>query len=37
MLAYLNDIYINKDVSQASHIWAKLAQFGLDCKDPEQL
>ena len=36
-LAYLSDIYINKDVSPVSHIQAKLAQFGLDCKDPEWL
>ena len=35
--AYLDDIYINKDVSPKSHIQVKFAQFGLDCKDPEQL
>ena len=31
---YLNDIYINKDVSLALHIQVKLAQFGLDCMAP---
>ena len=34
---YLNDIYSNEDVSSVLHIQAKLAQFGLDCKDPELL
>ena len=37
MSAYLDDIYINEDVSPALHIQAKLAHFGLDCKDPEWL
>ena len=35
--AYFNDIYINKDVKLALHIQVKLTQFGLNCKDPEQL
>ena len=34
--AYLDDIYISEDISPTSHIRAKLAQFGLDCKDPER-
>ena len=34
-LVYLDEIYINKNVSPVSHIQAKFAQFGLDCKDPE--
>ena len=37
MSAYLDDIYINKDVSSVLHIHTKLAQFSLDCKDPEWL
>ena len=35
MWAYLDDIYINEDVSPTSHIQAKLVQFGLIWKDPE--
>ena len=31
--AYLDDIYINEDISPALHIQVKLAQFGLDQED----
>ena len=34
--AYLDDIYVNKDVS-SSRVRSKLAEFGLICKDPERL
>ena len=35
--SYLDDIYINEDTVLLMRIWVKLAQFGLVCKDPEQL
>ena len=34
---YLDDIYVNKDIVSSVHINAKLAQFGLICKEPERL
>ena len=34
--AYLDEIYVNKDVS-SSRVRSKLAEFGLICKDPEHL
>ena len=37
MSTYFNDIYINENVKPVLHIQVKLAQFGLDCKDPERL
>ena len=35
--AYLDDIYINKDIVLLMSIWAKLVQFGLVCKNQERL
>ena len=35
--AYLDDIYVNEGIVPASRVQAKLAQFGLICKDPERL
>ena len=35
--AYLDDIYVNEDIVSSLHVKAKLAQFGLICKDPERL
>ena len=35
--AYIDNIYINKDVVPATHVREHLAQFGLECKDPERL
>ena len=35
--AYLDDIYVNEDIMSSLHVKAKLAQFGLICKDPERL
>ena len=34
---YINDIYVNEDVVLVSHVRKDLAQFGLNCKDLEQL
>ena len=34
---YLDDIYMNEDIVSSLHINAKLAQFGLICKEPERL
>ena len=34
---YLDDISVNEDTVSALHVKVKLAQFGLICKDPEQL
>ena len=33
--AYFDDIYVNEDIVSSLHVKAKLAQFGLICKDPE--
>ena len=35
--AYFDDIYVNEDIMSSLHLKAKLAQFGLICKDPERL
>ena len=35
--AYIDDIYVNEDVVPATCIREHLAQFGLKCKDIEQL
>ena len=35
--AYINDIFINEDVTPATHVREHLVQFGLECKDPEWL
>ena len=35
--AYLGNIYGNKDIVLSLHVRMKLAQFGLVCKDLEQL
>ena len=34
---YINDIYINEDIVPATRVREHLVQFGLKCKDPEQL
>ena len=34
---YLGDIYVNEDIMSSLLVKAKLTQFGLICKDPEQL
>ena len=34
---YIDNIYINEEVMPATHIREHLAQFGLECKDPEHL
>ena len=34
---YLDDIYVNEDIMSSLHVKAKLAHFGLICKDPERL
>ena len=35
--AYIDDIYVNEDSVSSLHVKAKLAQFGLICKDLERL
>ena len=35
--AYLNNIYVNKDIVSSLHVTMKLAQFGLICKDLKRL
>ena len=35
--AYIDDIYVNESISSASRVRAKMAEFGLSCKDPERL
>ena len=35
--AYIDDIFINEDVAPTTRIREHLAQFGLECKDPEWL
>ena len=35
--AYINDIYVNENVVPVTHVREHLAQFGLKCKDLEQL
>ena len=35
--AHLDDIYVNEDIVSSLHVKAKLAQFGLMCKEPERL
>ena len=35
--AYIDDIYVNKDVMPATRVREHLARFGLECKDPERL
>ena len=32
-----DDIYVNEDIVSSLHVKAKLAQFGLICKEPERL
>ena len=33
--AYIDDIYVNKDVMPVTSVKECLARFGLECKDPE--
>ena len=35
--AYIDDIYVNKDVIPVTRVREHLARFGLECKDPERL
>ena len=35
--AYIDNIYVNKDVMPATHFREHLARFGLEYKDPERL
>lgn len=37
MSMYTDDIYANEDIMSSQQVRAKLAQFGLICKDPEWL
>ena len=35
--SYIDNIFVNESVYTAAHVRDHLLQFGLTCKDPEQL